>query len=57
MQNKNIIEGAMKIDKGDIFKFLLGFVVGVGITSLLSVIVARIIRTNEENKGKHINAH
>ena len=47
----------MKIDKSDVCKFLFGFVVGVGLTSVLSIIISQLLVNNEENKEKKMNGN
>ena len=47
----------MKIGKSDIRKFLFGFVVGVGLTSILSIIISQLLVNNEGNKKNKIHGN
>ena len=47
----------MKLDKGDIRKFLFGFMVGVGLTSILSTIVFHLIANMDNDKEKKLDNH
>ena len=47
----------MKLGKGDIRKFLFGFMVGVGLTSILSTIVFHLIGNVGNDKEKKLDNH
>ena len=47
----------MKLDKGDIRNFLFGFMVGVGLTLILSLIVFHLIGNVGNDEEKKLDDH